>query len=49
MQEMSPEEAAEHMELLGHDFYLFTSADTGAAAVVYRREDGGVGVIEHES
>jgi putative sigma-54 modulation protein len=48
MQEMSYVEAAEHMELLGHDFYLFTSDVSGGAAVVYRRDDGELGVIEHE-
>ena len=43
---MTPEEAALQMELLGHDFFLFTNADTGAAAVVYRRNDGDVGLID---
>ncbi|HEX7275831.1 MAG TPA: ribosome-associated translation inhibitor RaiA [Acidimicrobiales bacterium] len=43
---MIPEEAALHMEMLGHDFYLFTNADTGVAAVVYRRNDGDVGLID---
>ncbi len=43
---MTPEEAALHMEMLGHDFYLFTNADTGVAAVVYRRNDGDVGLID---
>ncbi len=43
---MTPEEAALQMELLGHDFFLFTNADTSAAAVVYRRHDGDIGLIE---
>jgi putative sigma-54 modulation protein len=43
---MTPEEAALQMELLGHDFYFFTNADTDRAAVVYRRNDGDVGLIE---
>jgi putative sigma-54 modulation protein len=43
---MTPEEAALQMELLGHDFYFFTNADTGRAAVVYRRNDGDVGLID---
>jgi len=42
---MTPEEAALQMDVLGHDFYLFTNADTGVAAVVYRRNDGDVGLI----
>jgi putative sigma-54 modulation protein len=43
---MTPEEAALQMDMLGHDFYLFTNADTGVAAVVYRRNDGNVGLID---
>ncbi len=43
---MTPEEAALQMELLGHDFFLFTNADTNAAGVVYRRQDGDIGLIE---
>jgi putative sigma-54 modulation protein len=43
---MGVEEAALQMELLGHDFFLFTIADSGRAAVVYRRRDGDFGLIE---
>ena len=43
---MTPEEAALQMELLGHDFFLFSNADTSAAAVVYRRNDGDIGLID---
>jgi ribosomal subunit interface protein len=43
---MGVEEAALQMELLGHDFYLFTLAESGCAAVVYRRHDGELGLIE---
>jgi len=43
---MTPEEAALQMDMLGHDFFFFTNADTGAAAVVYRRNDGDVGLID---
>jgi putative sigma-54 modulation protein len=46
MKPMTPEEATLQMELLGHDFFLFTNADTGSAAVVYRRNDGDIGLIE---
>jgi len=46
MKPMRPEEAALQMELLGHDFFLFTSTETGRAAVVYRRRDGSLGMIE---
>ncbi len=43
---MDPAEAALQMELLGHDFFLFTSTESGRAAVVYRRRDGRLGLIE---
>ncbi|HEX2192317.1 MAG TPA: ribosome-associated translation inhibitor RaiA [Acidimicrobiales bacterium] len=43
---MTPEEAALQMDLLGHDFYFFTNADTGLATVVYRRHDGDLGLID---
>ena len=43
---MTPEEAALQMDVLGHDFYFFTNAETGVAAVVYRRNDGDVGLID---
>jgi putative sigma-54 modulation protein len=46
MKPMTPEEAALQMDVLGHDFYFFTNADTGVAAVVYRRNDGDVGLID---
>jgi putative sigma-54 modulation protein len=43
---MDPEEAALQMELLGHDFFLFTNSENGHAAVLYRRRDGDLGLIE---
>jgi len=43
---MDVEEAALQMELLGHDFFLFSDADSGRAAVIYRRRDGQLGLIE---
>lgn len=46
MKPMTPEEAALQMELLGHDFFFFMSADTDRASVVYRRDDGDVGLID---
>jgi putative sigma-54 modulation protein len=45
MKPMTPEEAALQMDVLGHDFYLFNNTD-GVAAVVYRRNDGDIGLIE---
>jgi putative sigma-54 modulation protein len=46
MKPMSEEEAVLQLELLDHDFYVFTSADTGEINVVYRRRDGNYGLIE---
>ncbi len=46
MKPMTPEEAALQMDLLGHDFYFFNSAETGLATVVYRRDDGNLGLID---
>jgi putative sigma-54 modulation protein len=43
---MDVEEAALQMELLDHDFFLFTSTQTSRAAVLYRRRDGTLGMIE---
>lgn len=46
MKPMGLEEAALQMELLGHAFFLFTNAENGHAAVLYRRRDGKLGLIE---
>ena len=42
---MSVDEALSRMELVGHDFYLFADADSGAPSVVYRRRGYDYGVI----
>lgn len=46
LSEMVPEDAALQLELLGHDFYVFTNAATGECNVLYRRRDGDFGLIE---
>lgn len=43
---MTPVEAAMQMDLIGHDFYFFTNSETERPAVVYRRNDGDVGLID---
>lgn len=43
---MRPEEAANQMELLHHDFFVFLNADTEMLNVVYKRKDGNYGLIE---
>ena len=45
---MSNEEAILQMELLGHDFYVYKDSDTNNTCVLYKRKDGGYGVIEGE-
>lgn len=45
---MSVEEAVLQMNLLGHNFFMFSNADTEEANVVYRRKDGNYGLIEPE-
>ena len=37
------------MALLGHTFYAFKNEDGGAFSVVYRRNNGGYGLIEDET
>ncbi len=46
---MSPDEATLQLELVGHDFFVFTNESTGATNVVYRRRDGGYGHIEPQA
>lgn len=43
---MTAEEAILQMELLGHDFFVFSSAETETVNVLYRRRDGDYGLIE---
>ncbi|MGT2930139.1 ribosome hibernation-promoting factor, HPF/YfiA family [Streptococcus dentasini] len=43
---MDAEEAILQMDLLGHDFFIYTDADDGTTNVIYRREDGDYGLIE---
>jgi len=43
---MSAEEAVLQLELVGHDFFVFQNADSSEVNVVYRRNDGGYGLIE---
>lgn len=43
---MDVEEAALQMDLLGHNFFVFSNADSGEINVVYRRKDGKYGLIE---
>ena len=48
MKPMSAEEAVLQMELIEHDFYMFRNIDTDDISIVYKRKNGGYGMIEHE-
>lgn len=45
---MSVDEAILQMNLLEHEFFVFTDTDSGNISVVYKRRDGGYGLIEPE-
>ena len=47
-QPISIEDAVMEMELVDHNFYVFTNDKTGMINVVYKRRDGGYGLIETE-
>ncbi len=40
------DEAVLQMNMLGHQFYMFRNAETDDINVVYKRKDGGYGLIE---
>lgn len=48
MKPMSPQEAILQMELLRHDFFVFTNAETEEVSVVYKRKDGNYGLIQRD-
>jgi putative sigma-54 modulation protein len=43
---MFQEDAISRMEELGHAFFVFLNAETRRVSVVYRRADGGHGLID---
>lgn len=43
---MDLEEALLQMDLLGHDFFIYTDVEDNTTNVLYRREDGDVGFLE---
>lgn len=43
---MDSEEAILQMNMLGHNFFVFTNAETNRTNIVYRRKDGRYGLIE---
>ncbi len=49
MRPMDIEEAILQMNLLGHNFFMFTNATTGDVNVVYKREEGNYAVLEPDN
>lgn len=45
----SIDEAILQMNMLGHEFYMFLNDATGLVSVVYRRTDGGYGLLEPDA
>lgn len=45
---MDLDEAIMRMEMLGHKFFIYTDSETEDIAVVYKRNNGGYGLIETE-
>ena len=45
---MTTEEAILQMNLIGHEFFAFTDQESGKVGVVYKRRDGGYGLIIQE-
>ena len=43
---MSVDEALVQIDLIGHDFFVFEDAHSGLTNVVYRRKNGGYGIIK---
>jgi len=43
---LTEEEALIQIDLLGHDFFMYTNAVDGLANVMYRRKDGSYGILK---
>ncbi len=46
MRPMDVDEAILQMNMLGHNFFMFSNAETGSVNVVYKRDDGNYAVLE---
>lgn len=45
---MTEEEALVQIDLIGHDFFVYTDRDTNLVCVLYRRTDGGYGMLKQK-
>jgi len=48
MKPMDVEEAILQMNMVGHNFFVFSNIDTSEVSVVYKRDDGKYGLIEQD-
>jgi len=46
LEPLTEEEALVQIDLLGHDFFAYTDRDTNAFCVLYRRDNGGYGLLK---
>ena len=49
MNPMTVEEAAFQMQLPGHSFFMFMNTESNKYSLLYRRDDGDLGMIQPES
>ena len=45
---MTQEEALVQIDLLGHDFFVYTDRDSNLVNVLYRRDNGGYGLLKQK-
>ena len=45
---MDMEEAIMQMELIGHTFFVYLDTESNKVSVVYKRDNGGYGLLETE-
>lgn len=45
---MTEQEALIEIDLIGHDFFVYTDRDTNLVCVLYRRDDGGYGLLKQK-
>lgn len=45
---LTEEEALAQIDLIGHDFFVYTDRDTNLVCVLYRRDDGGYGLLKQK-
>ncbi len=48
MRPMSPEEAVDQIDLLGHDFFVFFNSEENAVNVLYKRRNDSFGLLQPE-